>query len=81
MKEVANEFNQFFTSVGRRVSEDCESLIELYNLPARPTSVSLAVAESQNFSFVPVSREKYEGQSWHSNRIKPLDMTKYECLR
>ena len=30
MKEVANEFNQFFTSVGRRVSEDCTSLIELY---------------------------------------------------
>jgi hypothetical protein len=55
MKEVANEFNQFFTSVGRRVSEDCTSLIELYNLPAPPTGVSLAVAESQNFSFVPVS--------------------------
>ena len=55
MKEVANEFNQFFTSVGRRVSEDCTSLIELYNLPAPPTSVSLAVAESLNFSFVPVS--------------------------
>ena len=55
MKEVANEFNQFFTSVGRRVSEDCTSLIELYNLPAPPTSVSLAVAESLNFTFVPVS--------------------------
>ncbi|CAB3995079.1 Hypothetical predicted protein [Paramuricea clavata] len=55
MKQVANEFNHFFTSVGRRVSEDCTSLIELYNLPAPPTSVSLAVAESQNFSFVPVS--------------------------
>ena len=48
MKEVANEFNQFFTSVGRRVSEDCASLTELYNLPAPPTSVSLAIAESQN---------------------------------
>ena len=58
MKEVANEFNQFFISVGRRVSEDCASLIELYNLPAPPTSVSLAVAESQNLSFVPVSREE-----------------------
>ena len=39
IKEVASEFNQFFTSVGRRVSEDCTSLIELYNLPAPPTSV------------------------------------------
>ena len=55
MKEVTNEFNQFFTSVGRRVSEDCTSLIELYNLPAPPTSVSLAVAESLHFTFVPVS--------------------------
>ena len=55
IKEVASEFNQFFTTVGRRVSEDCTSLIELYNLPAPPTSVLLAVAESQNFNFVPVS--------------------------
>ena len=27
MKEVANEFNQFFISVGRRVSDHCASLI------------------------------------------------------
>ena len=33
LKEVTNEFNRFFTSVGAKASEDSQSLIDLHNLP------------------------------------------------
>ena len=83
MKEVANEFNQFFTSVGRRVSEDCASLTELYNLPAPPTSVSLAVAESQNFSFVPVSRGEVRRtiMAFQSNKAPGHDKVRMSTIK
>ena len=83
MKEVANEFNQFFTSVGRRVSEDCTSLIELYNLPAPPTSVSLAVAESQNFSFVPVScgEVRRTVMAFQSNKAPGHDIVRMSTIK
>ena len=83
MKEVANEFNQFFTSVGRRVSEDCASLIELYNLPAPPTSASLAVAESQNFSFVPVSRGEVRRtiMAFQSNKAPGHDKVRMPTIK
>ena len=83
MKKVANEFNQFFTSVGRRVPEDCASLIELYNLPAPPTSVSLAVAESQNFSFVPVSRGEVRRtiMAFQSNKAPGHDKVRMSTIK
>ena len=78
MKEVANEFNQFFTS-----SEDCASLIELYNLPAPPASVSLAVAESQNFSFVPVSRGEVRRtiMAFQSNKAPGHDKVRMSTIK
>ena len=33
LKEVTNEFNQFFTSVGAKASEDSRALIDSHNLP------------------------------------------------
>ena len=33
LKEVTNEFNQFFTSVGAKAFEDSQALIDLHNLP------------------------------------------------
>ena len=83
MKEVANEFNEFFTSVGRRVSEDCTSLINLYNLTAPPTSVSLAVAESQNFSFVPVTCREVRRtvMAFQSNKAPGHDKVRMSTIK
>ncbi len=53
-KEVVNEFNQFFISVGARAAEDSLSLIDLYNLPAPSTSGSTVIPESHKFHFEPV---------------------------
>ena len=82
-KEVANEFNQFFTSVGRRASEVCASLIELYNLPAPSTIVSPAVTESQNFSFVPVSRAEVRRtiMAFQSNKAPGYDKVRMSTIK
>ena len=82
-KEVANEFNQFFTSVGRRASEVCASLIELYNLPAPSTIVSPAVTESQNFSFVPVSRAEVRRtiMAFQSNKAPGYEKVRMSTIK
>ena len=83
MKEVANGVNQFFTSVDRRVSEDCASLIKLYNLPAPPTSVSLAVAESQNLGYVPVLRGEVRRtiMAFQSNKAPGHDKVRMSTIK
>ena len=47
LKEVTNEFDQFFTSVGAKASEDSQSLIDLHNLPPlSPRTSQLYISEA-----------------------------------
>ena len=60
LKEVADDFNQFFTSVGARTSEAFKSLQDLHNL-TRP----LAITQDNEISEVDkfVSIQCQEGDS------------------
>ena len=59
LKEVTNEFNQFFTSVGAKASEDSHSLIDLHNLPSlSPRTSQMYISEADKFCFHAVSRNE-----------------------
>ena len=61
LKEITNEFNQFFTSVGTSASQDSQSLIDLYNLPPPLSRTSkLYIPEADKFHFHAVSRSKVQ---------------------
>ena len=52
LKDVTNEFNQFFTSAGAKASEDSQSLIDLHNLPPLlPRTPQLYIPEADKFRF------------------------------
>ena len=56
LKDVAEEFNNFFSSVGTRVSEESTSLIGKHNLPTPPIPTSVQeIPESEMFRFHSVS--------------------------
>jgi len=56
LKEVADEFNQSFTSVGVRVSEASKSLVDLHNQTPSLAIVPVnEISEGGKFCFNPVS--------------------------
>ena len=56
LKDVAEEFNNFFTSVGTRASEASTSLIGKHNLPTPPIPTpEQEIPESEMFRFYSVS--------------------------
>ena len=61
LKDIANEFNQFFTSVGGKASKDSQSLIDLHNLPQLlPTTPNLYISEIDKFRFHAVSSSEVQ---------------------
>ena len=56
LKEVTNEFNQFFTSVGAKASEDSQALVDSHNLPPLLSRTpQLYFFEADKFRFHAVS--------------------------
>ena len=56
LKEVADEFNQFFISVGARASEASKSLLDVHNLtPLLAVAPDNEISEVDKFCFHPVS--------------------------
>ena len=61
LKEVTNEFNQFFTSVGAKASEDSQSLIDFHNLPQLlPRTPQLYISEADKFRIHAVSNNEVQ---------------------
>ena len=61
LKEIANEFNQFFISVGEKASEYSQSLIDLHNLPQLSARIpNLYISEADKFSFHAVSSSEVQ---------------------
>ena len=60
-KEVADEFNQFFTSVGDRASEASRSLLNVHNLaPLLAVVPDNEISEVDKFCFHPVSSREIQ---------------------
>lgn len=55
LKEVASEFNKFFTSVGAKASKDSQSLIDLHDLPPPLPRAPLFIPDEDKFRFQAVS--------------------------
>ena len=61
LKEVTNEFNQFFTSVGAKAFEDSQALIDLHNLPPLLSRTpQLYFTEADKFRFHAVSSNEVQ---------------------
>ena len=61
LKEVTNEFNQFFTSVGAKASEDSQALIDSHNLPPLLSrTLQLYFLEADKFRFHAVSSNEVQ---------------------
>ena len=61
LKEIINEFNQFFPSVGAKASQDSQSLIDLHNLPPPLSRTSkLYIPEADKFHFHAVSSSEVQ---------------------
>ncbi len=81
--EVANEFNQFFISVGARAAEDSLSLIDLYNLPSPSTSDSTVIPESHKFHFEPVTCREVRKivMAFQSNKAPGYDIVRMSTVK
>ena len=61
LKEVADEFNQFFTSVGARASKASRSLLNVHNLvPLLAVVPDNEISEVDKFCFHPVSSREIQ---------------------
>ena len=61
LKEVTNEFNQFFSSLGAKAFEDTQALIDLHNLPPRLSRTpQLYFTEADKFRFHSVSSNEVQ---------------------
>ena len=54
MKELADEFNEFFTSVGAKAAEESKKLAAEYNLPLIQPKTPVLIHETDEFHFHPV---------------------------
>ena len=81
--EVANEFNQFFISVGARAADDSLSLIDLYNLPSPSTSGSTVISESHKFHFEPVMCREVRriAMAFQSNKAPGYDKVRMSTVK
>ena len=76
LKEIANEFNQFFISVGEKASEYSQSLIDLHNLPQlSPRTSNLYISEADKLSFHTVSSSEVQKvvMSFPSDKVPGYD--------
>ena len=84
LKEVADEFNQFFTSVGARASEASRSLSNVHNLaPLLAVVPDNEISEVDKFCFHPVSSREIQKivMSLPSNKAPGHDKVSTSVLK
>ena len=83
LKEVADEFNQFFTSVGAKASEASKSLLNVHNqAPLLAVVPDDEISEVDKFCFHPVSSREIQKivMSLPSNKAPGHDKEALPCI-